>query len=274
MNTVDFLLRLGCALLCGALIGAERQWRQRTAGLRTYTLVAVGSALFVIVGCLIPDPSATRIASYVVSGVGFLGAGVIMRSGLNIRGINTAATIWCSSPLGTLSGFGYFKFACLGAVCVLGVNTLLRPVVALINRQPLDVSEQEFKCALYLTCMGRQEAPLRTYADAVDSPVRPAVVAAPNYCLNYGFWLNTEYELTKGVGAFVRLGWNAGQVQDWAYADVSQSGSAGLSIKGDFWHRPNDTFGLAGVINGISRVQQQFFADGGLGILAGDGALN
>ncbi|MGA2750829.1 MAG: MgtC/SapB family protein [Verrucomicrobiota bacterium] len=162
MNTVEFLLRLGCALLCGVVIGAERQWRQRTAGLRTYTLVAVGSAMFVIVGCLIPDTSSTRMASYVVSGVGFLGAGVIMRSGLNIRGINTAATIWCSSALGTLSGFGYFKFACVGAACVLGVNTLLRPVVALINRQPVDLSEQEFKYALYLTCVGRQEAQLRT----------------------------------------------------------------------------------------------------------------
>jgi putative Mg2+ transporter-C (MgtC) family protein len=162
MNTVEFLLRFGCALLCGVVIGAERQWRQRTAGLRTYTLVAVGSAMFVIVGCLIPDTSSTRMASYVVSGVGFLGAGVIMRSGLNIRGINTAATIWCSSALGTLSGFGYFKFACVGAACVLGVNTLLRPVVALINRQPVDLSEQEFKYALYLTCVGRQEAQLRT----------------------------------------------------------------------------------------------------------------
>jgi len=161
MNTVDFLLRLGCALLCGSVIGAERQWRQRTAGLRTYTLVAVGSALFVIVGCLIPDPSSTRIASYVVSGVGFLGAGVIMRSGLNVRGINTAATIWCSSALGTLAGFGYFRFACLGAACVLGVNTLLRPVVALINRQPVDVSEQEFKYSLHLTCLGREEVQLR-----------------------------------------------------------------------------------------------------------------
>jgi putative Mg2+ transporter-C (MgtC) family protein len=99
MNTVDFLLRLGCALLCGAVIGAERQWRQRTAGLRTYTLVAVGSAMFVIVGCPIPDASSTRIASYVVSGDGFLGAEVIMRRGLNIRGIKTAATSWFSTPL-------------------------------------------------------------------------------------------------------------------------------------------------------------------------------
>lgn len=162
MSAIEFMLRLSCALACGAVIGAERQWRQRTAGLRTYTLVAVGSALFVIVGCLVPDPSSTRIASYVVSGVGFLGAGVIMRSGVNIRGINTAATIWCSSAVGTLSGFGYFKFAWLGAACVLGVNTLLRPVVALINRQPVDLSEQEFRYSLQLTCLGRQEARLRT----------------------------------------------------------------------------------------------------------------
>jgi putative Mg2+ transporter-C (MgtC) family protein len=161
MNASDFLLRLGCALLCGGVIGAERQWRQRTAGLRTYTLVSVGSALFVMVGCLVPDPSTTRIASYIVSGVGFIGAGVIMRSGLSVRGLNTAATLWCSSAMGTLAGFGFFEFALIGAACVLGVNTLLRPVVSLINRQPIDVTEQEFRYSLQLTCQGRQEAQLR-----------------------------------------------------------------------------------------------------------------
>jgi putative Mg2+ transporter-C (MgtC) family protein len=158
---MEFSLRLGCALLCGIAIGVERQWRQRTAGLRTYTLVAMGSALFVIMGCLVPDTSATRIASYVVSGVGFLGAGVIMRSGLNVRGLNTAATIWCSSAVGTLAGFGFFEFACVGAACVLGVNTLLRPLASLVDRQPLDPTEQEFKYALQVTCLGRQEVQLR-----------------------------------------------------------------------------------------------------------------
>jgi len=118
-------------------------------------------------------------------------------------------------------------------------------------------------------------ADMGSYAEAVDNPARPAdIVDTRQYRLNYGFCLNTEYELTKGVGAFGRLGWNAGQAEDWAYADVQKSGSAGLSIKGDFWHRPNDTVGLAGIVNGISRAQQQFLADGGLGILAGDGVLN
>jgi putative Mg2+ transporter-C (MgtC) family protein len=161
MSLFDFCLRLGCALLCGGAIGVERQWRQRSAGLRTYTLVAVGSALFIIVGCIIDDPSRTRIASYVVSGVGFLGAGVIMRSGLNVRGINTAATIWCSSAIGVLAGFGFYAFAAVGTIFVLAVNTLLRPVVSFINRQPVDPAEQEFRYSLQLTCQGREERQLR-----------------------------------------------------------------------------------------------------------------
>lgn len=162
MNALEFSLRLVCALLCAGAIGLERQWRQRTAGLRTYTLVAVGSALFIVVGCTVEDPSRTRIASYVVSGVGFLGAGVIMRSGLNVRGLNTAATIWCSAAIGTLSGFGFFKLAVIGTAFVLAVNTLLRPLARLVDRQPVDPSEQEFSYALNLTCLGRQEIQLRT----------------------------------------------------------------------------------------------------------------
>src|SRR5208283_4667744 len=74
--------------------------------------------------------------------------------------------------------------------------------------------------------------------------------------------------------AFARLGWNDGRNESWVYADVSESGSAGLSIKGDSWHRPGDTVGLAGVINGISGAQQRYFEAGGLGILAGDGSLS
>ena len=163
MNALEFNLRLGSARFCGAVIGAERQWRQRTAGLRTYTLVSVGSALFVMIASLTPaDSSPTRIAGQIVTGIGFLGAGVIMRSGLNVRGLNTASTIWCSSAVGTLAGSGYFGPAMGGAAVVLAINTLLCPVVVLINRQPLDPSEQEFRYSLQLTCLGRQETQLRT----------------------------------------------------------------------------------------------------------------
>ena len=93
MHIHIFIVRLLIAVALGAIIGAERQLRQRLAGLRTNALVAAGSALFVLVAALSDDRDATaRIAAQVVSGIGFLGAGVIMREGLNVRGLNTAAT--------------------------------------------------------------------------------------------------------------------------------------------------------------------------------------
>ncbi len=162
MDRFEFILRLALAVVCGIIIGVERQWRQRTAGLRTYTLVSTGSALFVLLACLTPgDSSPTRIASQIVTGVGFLGAGVIMRSGLSVRGLNTAATIWCSSAVGTLAGSGYLVEAVIGSIVVLAINICLQPLVALINRQPVDPAEQEIKYSLQLTCEGGQEAGLR-----------------------------------------------------------------------------------------------------------------
>lgn len=93
-----FTLRVVLALIFGSLIGAERQMRQRMAGLRTNALVATGACLFVAVAEISGDSQGSaRIAAQVVSGIGFLGAGVIIREGLNVRGLNTAATLWCSA---------------------------------------------------------------------------------------------------------------------------------------------------------------------------------
>jgi len=103
MPWVEFCMRLVLALVFGCVIGFERQLRQRLAGMRTNTLVSVGSALFVLMGMMTPgDGSPTRIAAQVASGIGFLGAGVIIRHGLNVRGLNTAATLWCSAAVGIL----------------------------------------------------------------------------------------------------------------------------------------------------------------------------
>src|SRR5258708_19561079 len=100
-------ISLGMATLAGACIGFERQWRQRMAGLRTNTLVAIGAASFVIFEGLFPDDgSPTRVAAQVVSGIGFLGAGIIFREGLQVSGLNTAATLWCSAAVGLLAGSG------------------------------------------------------------------------------------------------------------------------------------------------------------------------
>jgi high affinity Mn2+ porin len=87
-------------------------------------------------------------------------------------------------------------------------------------------------------------------------------------------FLNWEQELVKNVGVFSRLGWNDDKEQGWMFTDVGYQGSLGLSFKGESWHRPDDTFGLAGVVSGISKEEQNFFAVGGTGIEGGDGNLN
>jgi putative Mg2+ transporter-C (MgtC) family protein len=141
---LNTFIALFVALALGAAIGAERQWRQRTAGLRTNALVALGASAFVDLGMrLNGNMGAAQVLAYVASGVGFLGAGVILKDGANIRGLNTAATIWCSAVTGGFSGAGRPLEAIMLAGFVLGGNTFLRPLVRLIERAPLDESAAE-----------------------------------------------------------------------------------------------------------------------------------
>lgn len=117
----DYLARIGCAFLMGTLIGVERQYRQRNAGLRTNILVSVGAAAFTVLSYSMTsgsgDPS--RVAAQIVSGIGFLGGGLILKDGFTVRGLNTAATIWCSAAYGTLSGVGFYKESAILVICVL-----------------------------------------------------------------------------------------------------------------------------------------------------------
>jgi high affinity Mn2+ porin len=118
-------------------------------------------------------------------------------------------------------------------------------------------------------------AHMGSYEDAVDGPVRPAdILASESYRYKYGICLNLQQEVFKDFGLFSRLGWSDGHTEAWAYSDVDDSASMGVSINGELWRRTNDTFGLAGVVSAASRIHQHFLEDGGLGILAGDGALN
>ncbi len=117
-------------------------------------------------------------------------------------------------------------------------------------------------------------AHMGSFDAALDSPTRPADIAATReYRYKYGFGLNLEQELVKDVGAFSRLGWNNDQTEPWCFTDVGRTVSLGVSIKGGRWHRPDDTFAVAGVLNGISHVHQEFLEAGGTGILVGDGKL-
>jgi len=154
-SLLDTLISLAAAFVLGGLIGFERQYRQRTAGLRTNVLVAVGAALFVDIAMRFHaiyggTPSPLHVVAYVVSGVGFLGAGVIMREEGNIRGINTAATLWGSAAVGVAAGSGMLIEAVLGTLFVLAANTLLRPIVNTINRKPLDVESVEVTNVVYV----------------------------------------------------------------------------------------------------------------------------
>lgn len=133
MAMTPFILNLLLAMCLGAVIGAERQWRQRMAGLRTNALVATGAALFIL-SSMTTDPSSPgRVAAQIVSGIGFLGAGVIMREGLNIRGLNTAATLWCSAAIGVLCGLGQYWDALIATLVILCANILLREAAQRIN---------------------------------------------------------------------------------------------------------------------------------------------
>lgn len=132
--TLSSLISLSVAFLLGTVIGLERQLRQRTAGLRTNTLVAVGAAVFVDLAVRFHDlyggpPSPLHVVAYVISGVGFLGAGAIMKDGAQVSGLNTAATLWGSAAVGACAGIKLLPEAVLAAVFVLAANTLLRPVV-------------------------------------------------------------------------------------------------------------------------------------------------
>jgi putative Mg2+ transporter-C (MgtC) family protein len=157
---LDSFVSLLAAFVLGTLIGAERQYRQRGGGLRTHVLVSLGAATFVDIGMrLNGHAGATQIIAYVVSGVGFLGAGVIMKQGSNVWGLNTAATLWCSAAVGACAGADLAFEAILLTGFVLAGNTLLRPLVNAINRAPIDQGGTE---AIY-------EVRMRTNADDRDA---------------------------------------------------------------------------------------------------------
>jgi putative Mg2+ transporter-C (MgtC) family protein len=130
LNWDESLLRLALAAVLGGLIGVERELREREAGLRTHLLVALGSALFTIVGAygfhdflesgesvVRADP--TRIAAQIVTGIGFLGAGAIIRQGFSVRGLTTAATLWVVAAVGLAAGAGYYSAAVITTALVL-----------------------------------------------------------------------------------------------------------------------------------------------------------
>jgi putative Mg2+ transporter-C (MgtC) family protein len=167
MELTIFITRLALAFVLGALVGLERQYRQKSAGLRTNTLVSVGSAAFILLSLSLTDGAGdpSRVAGQIVTGIGFLGAGVIMKTGMSIQGLNTAATIWCSAAVGTLAGAGLYAQAVIVAAAILLAHIGLRPVSVWLNRFTFIQEKEEnasiCKYMLKIRCKEQVENHLR-----------------------------------------------------------------------------------------------------------------
>ncbi len=155
-------INMAFALILGAVIGSERQFRGRMAGLRTNALVSLGAAGFVTFAALFPDDiNPTRVAAQVVSGIGFLGAGIIFRDGFNIQGINTAATLWCSAAVGLIAGTGHLAYAIALTSLIVFSNLGLRPVVRMLKKFAAKAPGAEQFFDLTLECRQENEKEIR-----------------------------------------------------------------------------------------------------------------
>lgn len=158
MDDKTFLIRILVCFVLSFIIGFERQYRRRTIGLRTNVLVCIGSFLFTTVGYSFTGADLTRIPAQIVSGMGFLGAGVILREGKNIRGLNTAATLWCNAAIGVLTASGMLFEATIGAILILFSNVVLR----IFANKMVDRTETTKKFIVTVTCSQKKAVVVRT----------------------------------------------------------------------------------------------------------------
>jgi len=180
MTMADFTVRMLGALVCGLVIGFERQWHHRLAGMRTHGLVSTGAAAFVAVSSLVTGDH-TRIAGQVVSGIGFLGAGVIFKEGFNVRGLTTAATLWCAAAVGSLCGSSFVLAAGIVTAIVIGTNVLLRPFSHLLDRRQSS-TDMETTYLVHFVCRRQAEGDVRALllqASGQESAIVRAVHSTP-----------------------------------------------------------------------------------------------
>lgn len=161
MTYQDFVIRIVVCFILSFIIGLERHLRGRAIGLRTNVLVALGSFLFVSMAVNVPTNDEVRMAAQVVSGIGFLGAGVILRDGTNIKGLNTAATLWCNAAIGVMCASGILLESAIGTFFILISNILLRYISKnfLKIEQPLN---PEKKYIIKVVCSDEKELVIRS----------------------------------------------------------------------------------------------------------------
>jgi len=161
MDLPDFVSRILLAVLLGFLIGLERQLTGHMAGIRTNVLVSLGASIFVLVSIVMDAPDVTRIAAQIVTGVGFLCSGIIFKDGANVRGINTAATIWCTAAIGTLCSAGKPFYALAATGVLLAANVIIRFIATRIY--PLKgFDEEEHTYKITVVCSEQKEFDVRS----------------------------------------------------------------------------------------------------------------
>ena len=130
MFPIEFIIRLLAASLAGGALGIERESSNKSAGLRTNMIVSVGASIYVMISASLLEGNNTgdpgRVMGQIITGIGFLGAGVILHQGSNVKGLTTAATIWCSAALGCLAGFGMYWELVASTLLIIIINSVLR----------------------------------------------------------------------------------------------------------------------------------------------------
>ncbi len=161
LDALSIAPNLLAALVFGMLIGIERQWKQRTTGLTTHALVSLGSAAFAALAILVGDSLDVRMGGQVVTGIGFLGAGLIMRDGFSVKGLSGAATVWATGAIGVLAGYGFFIEAAEATLFVILINVAMPRLARLIERYAPESEMIERFYVVELKCMAHDEAVVR-----------------------------------------------------------------------------------------------------------------
>lgn len=161
-DTLSITPNLLAAVILGAIIGLERQYRQRYTGLTTHALVALGAAAFTSLAILLEGTPDIRMGAQVVTGIGFLGAGLIMRDGLSVRGLSGAATVWATGAVGTLAGYGRLFEATEATLFVLLINITMPRIGEFIEQYFPENEAVERFYIVELKCAAHDEAAVRT----------------------------------------------------------------------------------------------------------------
>ena len=201
MSLEKFIVYLLICFFLSFFIGIERQYRHRSVGLRTTILVAIGSYLFVSFSFLLNgyNIDVTRIAAQIVTGIGFLGAGVILKDGVKIRGLTTAATLWCTASIGVLCANGFILEAISGTVIILFSNVFLRYVNKIVNQKSrYEQTSEEFKVTI-TSSKDRIKELIKDITSNTKFNINKLDVKKNTIILNITFFKSEEKQITEFI---------------------------------------------------------------------------